>query len=229
MQIVDLTSGQPFTFLIVANEQKLEFSSSVIESLPRKHMILATPVIKDNKIINFHGVGFIVHIIVALPDQKPQIFQNVDAYTAKLKDDSLCYFVKSTTESKELNRRGAFRCFIGIDTSARIGTNHSTIEVTIKDVSISGFSFTCSSETDLQENENVHLVLNDYIEETAKNYSFHLFGTIVRSFQLENGKYVFGCKLISKIVGLDKYIMEKERIRLQRNRRSNSYNANNKK
>lgn len=218
MRIEELTPQQPITFLVIAGEQQLEFSSTVLDVLPRRHMIVAAPVLKDDKIISFQGKGILVHLIVSFQDQKPHIFQNVTIHTAKNDDQSFCYTITTIAESKEFNRRGAYRCFVGIDSSIRVGTNRGAINVTIKDVSATGFSFATDADKEFQENESVHAVLNDYIEETAKNYSFHLFGIIVRHFQLENGKMVYGCKFTSKVVGLERYIMEKERLRLQRSR-----------
>lgn len=218
MRIEDLTPGQPITFLIVAKDQQLEFSSTVLEILPRKHTIISSPIMKDDKVISFHGNGILVHLLVPFPDQKPHVFRNVAVYTAKKKDDSLCYTITTIAESKEFNRRGAFRCFVGIDTSVRIGSYHSSLGVTIKDVSSSGFSFTTSYELKYSNDDIVHAVINDYIEETATKYSFHLLGTIVRRFKLENGIFVYGCKYNTRVAGIDRYIAEKERIRLQRSR-----------
>lgn len=218
MRIEELTPQQPITLLVIAKDQQLEFSSTVLDVLPRKHLIVAAPVMKDDKIISFQGKGILVHLIASFPDHKPHIFQNVTIRTAKKDDQSLCYTITTVAESKEFNRRGAYRCFVGIDTSIRVGMNHSAIEATVKDVSATGFSFATDVEREFQDNEAVHAVLNDYIEETAKSYSFHLFGVIVRHFQLDNGKMVYGCKFTSKVVGLDRYIMEKERLRLQRSR-----------
>lgn len=218
MRIEELTPQQPITFLVIAGGQQLEFSSAVLDVLPRKHMIVAAPVLKDDKIVSFQGKGILVHLIVSFQDQKPHIFQNVTIRTAKKDDQSFCYTITTIAESREFNRRGAYRCFVGIDSSIRVGTNRSAIEATIKDVSITGFSFAADADREFQENESVHAVLNDYIEETAKNYSFHLFGIIVRHFRLENGKMVYGCKFTGKVAGLERYIMEKERLRLQRSR-----------
>ena len=46
-------------------------------------------------------------------------------------------------------------------------------------------------------------------------YSFHLYGLIARIQELDNGKVLYGCKLTGPVPGLDKYIMEKERLRLK--------------
>lgn len=218
MRIEELTAEQPITFLVTIGDKHLEFPSVVLDVLPRKHMIVAAPVMRDEKIISFHGADILVNMVVAFPDQKPHVFQNVTVHTAKNADDSLCYTVTTLAESKELNRRGAYRCYIGIDTSVRVGSHRGTISVTIKDISATGFAFSTSDEREFQENESVHAVLNDYVEETAKSYSFHLYGVIVRKFKLENGNMVYGCRFPARVIGLESYIMEKERIRLQRSR-----------
>lgn len=216
MQIEDLAPEQPITLLVVAGDQQLEFSSTILEVLSRKHTVLATPVTKDDKVIAFNGKGILIHLIVTFPDEKPHIFQNVTIRTVKRKDDSLCYTITTIAESKVYNRRGAFRCYIGIDTHVRIGANRGAVDAILKDISMTGFSFTTSCEKEYAENDMVHAVINDYIEETCHSYSFHLFGTIVRHYPLENGYMVYGCKFNTKVSGLERYIMEKERIRLQK-------------
>ena len=222
MRIEELAISQPITLLIHANDQKLEFPSTVLETFPRKHMILASPVMKNDKIISFSGKGIMTHVLVYLPDQKPLIFQNVTIQTTKDKNDSLCYVIYCVGEGREFNRRGAFRCYIGIDTHVRIGSHKGAIEATIKDISLTGFAFATRSDEIFSENDTVHAVVNDFIEETSKNYSFHLLGTIVRHYELESGLIVYGCQFKAKVMGLDQYLAEKERIRLQRSRTSNA-------
>lgn len=222
MRIEELEVNQAIKILVNAGNQQLEFSSTVLETFPRKHLILASPIMKDDKIISFNGKGIQTHVVVFFPDQKPIVFQNVSIQTTRGRNDELCYIITSLLDSKEFNRRGAFRCYIGIDTHVRIGSHKGALDAIIKDVSSSGFAFALRGEKELEIGESVHAVLNDYIEETAKSYSFHLIGTVVRSYELENKIIVYGCQLSAKIVGLDSYLVEKERIRLQRNRNSMS-------
>ena len=222
MRIEELEANQAIKLLVNAGNQQLEFPSTVLEAFPRKHLILTSPIMKDDKIISFSGKGIQTHVVVFFPDQKPIVFQNVTIQTTRDRNDALCYMITSLLDSREFNRRGAFRCYIGIDTHVRIGSHKGALEAIIKDVSSSGFAFALRGEKELEIGESVHAVLNDYIEETAKSYSFHLIGNIVRSYEMENKMTVYGCQLTTKIVGLDTYLVEKERIRLQRNRNSKS-------
>ena len=230
MRIEELSPGQTLTLMIVAGSQQLDFTSSVLEVIPRRHMIIASPVLKDGKIISFSGPNIIVHVIASLGDSKPHVFQNVTIQSAKNTDDSFCYMISTNAESKEFNRRGAFRCSISAEAPMRIGSNHRAITGIIKDVSSSGFAFTAPDDVKCEISDSVHAVLNDSLSEGLQPYTFHLFGTVVRAYTLENGKVVYGCQLTNKVPGLDHYIMEKERLRLQRSRgNSKSTNRNDKK
>lgn len=108
------------------------------------------------------------------------------------------------------------RCYVGISTSIMYGANRSPHEIVIKDVSADGFSFVCGSDVEFDSEHLVHVVLNDYPEELAENFSFHLYGFIVRSYEVEGGRTVYGCRLNNRVAGLEAYIMKKDRIRIQK-------------
>mgnify|MGYP001024546132 FL=1 len=224
MHIEDLTPEQSITLLVTVGDQKLEFPSLVLDFIPRKHMILAAPVLKNDKIISFSGKGITVHLVVSFSDKKPHIFYNVTIQTAKREDGTFCYMIASEEESKEFNRRGAFRCFVGINALIFVGTYKDGIRGNIKDVSTTGFSFTSYERNkEFKKFDVVQTELNDYIEETGQKYSFTLYGTIVRSYSLENNIVVYGCQFGNKIPSLERYLMEKERIRLQKSRGANNF------
>lgn len=219
MRIEELNPSQSITFFVIAGDQKLEFPSTVLETYPRKRMIIAEPILKNNKIVSFSGEGVQVHLIANFTDQRPHIFQNIKILTSKNSDDSFCYVITCASESKEYNRRGAFRCFVGLSTMVRVSSEKDALEAIIKDVSVTGFAFTLSAlDDELPVGATVHMVLNDFIEETGKNYSYQLMGNIVRSYSLESGKKVYGCQMTNRVIGLDRYLNEKERIRIQKNR-----------
>lgn len=221
MRIEELNPSTSLTFFVLAGDQKLEFPSTVLETYPRKHMIIAEPILKNNKIVSFSGEGVQVHLIANFTDQRPHIFQNIKILTSKNSDDSFCYVITCASESKEYNRRGAFRCFVGLSTMVRVSSEKDALEAIIKDVSVTGFAFTLSAlDDELPVGATVHMVLNDFIEETGKNYSYQLMGNIVRSYSLESGKKVYGCQMTNRVIGLDRYLTEKERIRIQKNRTS---------
>ena len=216
MQIDDLTAGLSLTFMIHLNTEHLEFNSRILEVYPRRHTLLAEGVFTDGKIISFRGKGLVVDLIVTLPEEKPQLFKNVATTVVKRADGTLCYTVSSVAGSKTYNRRQSFRCYVGIETALQCGLNHSAHDAIIKDISYNGFSVVSKEDLHLEINQIVHAVLNDRMDETAENFNFHLYGLVTRIQELENGLFLYGCRLNNPVPGLEQYIIKKERAVLQK-------------
>lgn len=215
MRIEELTIGTDITFLVIINGEQLSFNSKIQEVYPKKHFVLADAVFHNEKIISFRGKNIIVNLLVTTQDDKPQLFKNITVTTMKKTDGSLCYNLTTIAESKPYNRRESYRCYVGVPSSMQCGPNRAAVEVIIRDVSVSGFSVTCETNMDLQPNQTMHVVLNDYIEELAEKFSFHLYGLIARVQEFDDGKVLYGCRFNSYVTGLEAYIMKKERIRLR--------------
>lgn len=219
MRLSDLSIDQAITIFVMIGEQKMEFPSRIEQTNPRKKLAFLAPIMKEGKILNFNGKGILTSVLVALPDAKPIIFRNVTLNTMKKDDGTFCYGVQCIDEGVEINRRGAFRCSIGVRSIMRIGLDKTTYDIIIRDVSLTGFSFVfCSFEQQTEVGKSIHLVLNDYLEETAENFSFQMYGHVVRTEEIENGKTIYGCKLAEKVRGLDTYIAKKERERMHNQR-----------
>lgn len=215
MRIQELTPGTTITFLIIISGQQLAFNSKIQEVYPKKHLVLAEPIYHEGKIVSFHGKNVIVNLLVESADDKPQLFKNITVTTMKKPDGSLCYSLATVAESKPYNRRECYRCYVGVPSSIQGGSNRAAYDAIIRDVSVSGFSVTCDEYLGLEPNQTVHVVLNDYIGELAENFSFHLYGLIVRIQEFEDGKVLYGCRFNNFVAGLENYIMKKERIRLR--------------
>ena len=120
-------------------------------------------------------------------------------------------------DGKNINRRNGYRCFIGTAVTIQVGVNHSTSQAILRNLSISGFSVVTGSDVQLSENQVIHTVYQDRIEEVSKNYSFQLYGLIVRKEELENGQILYGCRLNNAVLGLSNYLNLKQRLELKRN------------
>lgn len=233
MQIDDLTAGLSLSFLINLNTEQLQFESKILEVYPRRHTLLAQGVFTDDKIISFRGKGLVVDLIVTLPEDKPQLFKNVTTNVVKLSDGTLCYTVSSIAGSKTYNRRQSYRCYVGIETAVQCGLNRAAHDAIIKDISYNGFSVVSKEDLKLEVNQTVHAVLNDHMDETAENFNFHLYGLVARIQELENGLFLYGCRLNNPVPGLEQYIIKKrtgcltEKTVILRFYATISYNAKN--
>lgn len=216
MLIEELSAGQRITIIAIIGEEQLTFETTITETYPKKHIVLADPIYKDEKIVSFRTKNLRINITAVLDQNTPFLFKNVSVSLMRKPDDSLCYAISSAAEGKVNNRRQNFRCFLGIDTVLQCGTNHTTHNAVLRDISMGGFSVTCDAATDFHENQILHVLLKDYFEELAEKYSFHLYGIIVRRQELENNRIIYGCRLNSKIPGLEAYIIKKERRQLKK-------------
>lgn len=220
MLITELTTDTKIKIIAKIQDEEAEFESTIDEVVPNKRIVLAAPVYKNDKLVTFRGKGLIVDVLVTPPDDKPQLFKNVTINLMKKGDNTYWYNLVTQAASKPQNRRKSFRCYVGIASTVQIGSNKSTEDIIIKDISVDGFSFVCSNEIDIPIDKVVHTVMNDYIQELAENFSFQIYGIVIRKQDLDDHRVVYGCKLNSHIKGLEVYIVKKERIRLMHERGS---------
>lgn len=216
MRIEELTPGLSVTFLVTINKEFISFETTIQDVYPRKHLVLAEAIYYNGKIVSFRGKNILVDVLVKRGDEKPQLFKNVTVTTMKKPDNTLCYNLATIAESKPYNRRQHFRCYVGLPSVVQFGQNRSAQDAIIRDISLSGFSVTCDKDMEILPNQIVHTLFHDYIEELDEKFSLHLYGLIVRTHELENGKIVYGCRLNTRVSGLDNYIAKKERIRLRK-------------
>lgn len=221
MRIEELKPGQELTLFVTVNDNSLLFTSKVQEVNPRRHMVFADAVFRDDKPVSFRGKGVILNVLATVEDEKPHLFKNVGNTLLRRSDGTLCYSLTTIAESVAYNRRQNFRCYVGIETSLQIGSNRAAHEAIIRDVSSNGFAVVCDSDIKFTAGSLVHVVLNDQIEEFGETYFFHLYGLIARIQELENGRTVYGCRLNNHVNGLDAYLMKKERNRLKKSNYSN--------
>ena len=218
MNITEIASGTNIKLIAKIQNETIEFDSVIDEVIPNKRIVLASAVYRNDKLITFRGKGLIVDVLVSPTDDKPYLFKNVTLNLMKKSDNTYWYNLVTNAAGKPQNRRRSFRCYVGAASTMQLGSNRSTEDIVIRDVSIDGFSFVCSNELDIPNEKVVHTVLNDYIPELAENFSFHMYGIIVRKQDLDEHRVIYGCRLNSPVKGLEVYIVKKERVRLANNK-----------
>ena len=95
-----------------------------------------------------------------------------------------------TKDGRTVNRRQAFRLYIGEDATLHITTTTEAMQVILKDISSTGFGFV--TEKDIDINKTRMCVLQSNID----GKRIKLNGTIVRKKEIEGTeKFVYGCQL----------------------------------
>jgi len=216
MYIDELVHGQSVTFLVTVNGQFLSFDSVIEDVYPKRHLVLAKAIYYNDKILSFSGPNISVDVLATFATGKPQLFKNVTMTTMRKRNGDLCYNLSTTAESRSYNRREHFRCHVDLPTVVQLGPNQSAKDAIIRDVSSSGFAVTFDKDEKFEPNQVIHALFKDQIDELNEEFSIHLYGVVVRTEQLPDGKYVYGCRFNLPAIGIDNYINKKERIRLRK-------------
>ncbi len=216
MFISDLENGSKITLSIKIGSENVEFVSKVMDVVPKKHAILAEVVKDGDKVVSFNGSNIFVDVYFHPENDSPIVFRNVKVIVYKDKSENVYYVIASNSIGITVNRREAFRIYVGANIVVQKGLNRSANDAILKDISSTGFGIVVDSAVaEYEINQTIHTVFNDEIEEVNQKYSFQLYGIIMRKEEMENGKVIYGCRLNSKVRGLDTYIMIKERVRLK--------------
>lgn len=214
MKLVELEAGANIILQVQMKAQIMEFPSTVFGT--DENGILAEPVRVDQKVVGFGGEGIRLSVILIRQDKPPFIWKNVRCVTV-LAAGATRYQITAFNEGYEMNRRQAFRLFIGINGIVQVGINHKAVEVIVKDVSETGFSFVSTQDIDTSMNTPIRLVFMDL----NRNYS--LMGLLVRKVILGPNKVLYGCHLSVKNQELCRYINEKQRQQLSMNHNNAAY------
>lgn len=216
MRIEDLTSNLAITLFVIIDGQQLTFETKILEVHPRKHLVLAEPIYRNDKIVTFRKNDIHIDMLFNPGNDKPELFKDVSITLVKKSDGALCYNLATPNESVPCNRRENFRCFVGIPAPFQFGSSKTSHVGLIRDVSVNGFAIVTDEQISVEKGQMMHTSLKDFIEEYAEKHVFQLHGIVARIQVLDNGKTLYGCRLNSYIPALEAYIMKKERLRLKR-------------
>lgn len=195
--------------------QKFEFPSKVVSQ--GNNSIFIEPIRINGKVLTFNSSESVaVNIVMIRENKSPMVWKGVGVACVHEKSGSF-YKITASGEGFEINRRGAFRIFVGISGVAQLGINRKAVDVIVKDVSENGFSFVSSEDMENVINMPVRLVFNDF----NKNYS--LMGIIVRKVIINETKLLYGCQLSVNNSQLEQYINQKQRQMLSMNRDNSAF------
>ncbi|MGN0407926.1 MAG: PilZ domain-containing protein [Bacteroides sp.] len=203
MRLSEIQQGEEIKLEVIINNTPYEFKSSVIGNADGGG-IYTVPVRSKDKVVSFSSANVVVNLILTRQGRVPVVWKRVNVETVVYKKHTV-YRITSLTLGMEENRRNAFRLTMGIAGVAQLGVNTKAVDVTIKDLSESGFSIISKENIEEPENIVVHLVFSD------AGSSFSIFGLIVRKVEYGEDRFLYGCKMNQKVVALSRYINEKQR------------------
>lgn len=132
MRLAELPVGTGILFDVSIQKQELEFPSEVVEV--HDNFILTKPVMSKGKVVGLGGEGVSVSLTYSRNDKAPIVWKGVGCSVVKTKGRVL-YKVIASGAGFEVNRREAFRLFVGLEGIARVEPTGGQ-GVILKDLSV---------------------------------------------------------------------------------------------
>lgn len=209
MKISELDQGNEVVFEIITGTETHEFSSHVVDK--KSDFILVEPIRIENKILSFSSSSIPVNLILNREGKQPVAWKQVAVDVVLYKKNTV-YKVSQTIDGAEVNRRSSYRLYIGVNGVVQVGGHHKAVNVIVKDISESGFSFVCDEEFADSDRAMVHLVFEDDERHISIN------GLVVRKIILETGRVLYGCLINLKTPLIAQYVNLKQREQIAKMR-----------
>lgn len=214
MLLVDIAPETKVILELDMDGHTYEFPSVVTNVERQNNVIYAEPIRINGKVLGFSGSSVKVNLIMNREDKSPYVWKGIGIATVVMEKKGTQYKIVASRDGFEMNRREAFRLFVGLNGVVQLGVNTKAIDVIVKDISENGFAFV--SEEDKEEilNKTIRLVFNDMSQ------NFTVMGIVVRKVKISENKILYGCQLCDKDKKVEAYISEKQRQILSMKSRS---------
>ncbi len=213
MRIDEIPADVMVQLTVGIGGQVLEFSTKVANVYDK--CIYAEPIMQNDKMIGFSTPGLVLSMIVPLPDEgKAFQFNEIKIRNVKTAEGELFHEITCKQEGIAVNRRGACRVWLGESGTARVGLSRNTIDIIVKDISISGIAFICDKDVDVPDGAVVNITFRD----TVSRDRFELSAIVVRNEEMEKSRIIYGCKLNQESNVVAKFVNNKQREKLKASR-----------
>lgn len=204
MKLDELQENEKIHIEVTLQNGKLEYEVEVL--LVEQGIVFIEPIRYNNQIINFMKPDINITVIYARNEKKPIEWRGCVMKSLEYKGNKY-HAIACKNVGIEVNRRSSVRIFVGENGIAHMSGPLGAIQVTVKDVSASGFSYTASTGKGAATGESVKLVFEDHIHYNK----FELYGTLVRIVEIDESRVQFGCALTKPDSKLEEYIALRQR------------------
>jgi hypothetical protein len=168
---------------------------------------------ENGTVVNFESDEIVCELM--LKDTKT-VYDNVLVRRVDLPLAGDVHAVVSHDKPPKVNRRKAFRLFVGLNGAANT-QDHLSANVIIRDVSVIGVGFICSPKFAVAPGDQVTV---SFVDETEDRQFFIIMPcTVVRVDPWRGNTMIVGCTINQEIAQIGKYIMLKQQERQRRFRK----------
>ena len=204
MTAAELQLSHPVELEIQINGKKTTLITEIEKIV--NQTILFAPIQMNGKLVGFPPECLVNFLYI--DDSHVFCWRNVQIKAVRY-ENKVYHGTQLIADAEILNRRGAFRVYIGEEMlmTAFTAKGPKSHRVLVKDISESGLAFLSSEEFDKGRTIRIHLKI-------ASGKELQLSAQILRTQEQEGRPTLYGCKLLERSPHLTSYLM-----RIQQDRR----------
>lgn len=209
MKLGELEIGTEISIELKAGQNCRTFRQTVEQIV--KGVVITSPLIYEGRMLDLSAGGISITVFAQAGGEVPLQFRGCTAKLVQGKEKRFCA-IACSNEGKRVNRRSNFRIFIGergvAELSGKAGTK---LEVTVKDLSLTGVSFVADKA---KWEKDVSCVWVEFPGRYGDR--IRIQGSVVRVTEVENNLLVVGCRILKCANDLSAYITHKQRESLKK-------------
>ena len=218
MKINEISLGNDVCLEIVTAGRTIELTTKVAELSDYEmktitklvtqkdlYSIVFEAIISNGKTLGLTTNDTMVYNVKCIMNDKYYVWNNVYIKTVKLPSGSAYYLVMSALDVNVMNRRNAYRLWIGEEVTVTLGLSQDRIRGILKDLSASGMGVIVADASDFHLERIVHV---QYIDD--EKTVFNLTGKVVSVTEISPAKILIGCAFVAKSQAVERYVSQKQ-------------------
>lgn len=210
MKLYEIKDGEQIT-ITVKNEEDATINYKAKILFVKQKILFMEPIRVDDAVVNFTGEGIRIIITYVPEGEMPVEWKGCTIKFITLESGKY-HILYCVHEGKHINRRETYRQYVGYNGVLQLGPNRKTIDVTVKDVSVTGISFISVTH---YEKDDIGLFHLNYVDEEL-NIPVQITGMVVRAEELADTRILYGCQIVETNMNVGKYIARKQKKEAER-------------
>ena len=212
MKLWEIEQGEQIR--VVASTEKSKFEQTAFIEFSKDVVIFVKPMYYEGQLLNFDGERLKISVVYIVNNEKPMVWEGCTIRYVQTKTQKF-HAIFCKRDGIHLNRRQAFRQYLGILGKLMVESTRERKEVIVKNISTTGVSFVMESTDDITMDDIRKFQLE--FEDTQERLNITLQGEVIREDDVENKK-VFGALIKKANVDLSAYIAHKQKQDIARKR-----------
>lgn len=204
MKINEIEEGSGVSLIVSRDNMSVELPSEIIKVFD--DAVLANCFMQDNTLITFDAANLAIEMMVVKPGEVPYNFKNVQVSVVEYEGQRY-HCLRTGTNGVRLNRRNAFRVFIGENGSVAEMPGNKTASVLIKDLSSTGVGFLIGKNA--AESFEIGTRVSVVFTDSTLGNKIEAEGKIVRIMEQET-QILYGCMFTRHYPAVERYTASKQ-------------------